>query len=428
MIFHTIRSYIKSAEPSADSDRRVLVISPIGCGPPHSGNRTRLQTLLQEFRSMGLEVHFAWAQIPDETTWARLSPEAREATEKLVDQWAQDFLWNERTANTWSVTLSKIRHLLLRLTRRGRERYSRGIHRLDGWFHPDWKKQARRLQKKHNYTRVVVAYVFASGFLDSFPAGTIKILDCHDIFTCRNDIASNEESKSWWYSIYRADERRGLLRANTILGIQHEETKFFTRLTHGKRSVFTVGHFTDIRPLDFHPDTLGTFGYIASDSSANLESLHWFLRDVWPLIRVKQPYAVFLIAGSAGNGIPEGQGVKPVGNVSSLARFYSQILFAINPIRLGTGLKIKTVEALSFGRSVVSTTCGSSGLDAYHGQGLLIANSEEEFAQGVISRLADPISAMRDASLATRTAESINMQSRKALAQALGLDRSSLYR
>ena len=120
--------------------------------------------------------------------------------------------------------------------------------------------------------------------------------------------------------------------------------------------------------------------------------------------------------------------MKPVGNVSSLAQFYSQILFAINPIRLGTGLKIKTVEALSFGRSVVSTTCGSSGLDAYHGQGLLIADSEEEFAEGVISRLADPISAMRDASLATRTAESINMQSREALAQALGLDRSSLNR
>ncbi len=428
MTLQLIRRRITPVEASSNPDRRVLVISPIGCGPPHSGNRTRLQTLLQEFRRMGLEVHFAWAQIPDETTWARLSPEARDATHKFVDQWAQDFLWNQRTANRWSVTISKVRHLLLRLTRRGRERHSKGIHRLDGWFHPDWKKQAKRLQKEQNYTRVVAAYVFASGFLDSFPAKTLKILDCHDIFTCRNDIASNEETKSWWYSIYKADERRGLLRANHILGIQHEESEFFARLTHGKRSVFTVGHFTDIRPLDFHPDALSTFGYIASDSSANLESLHWFLRDVWPLIRVKQPNATFLIAGSAGNEISESAGVKPIGNVSSLSQFYLQILFAINPVRLGTGLKIKTVEALSFGRSVVSTTCGSSGLDAYHGQGILIANSKEEFAEGVISRLADPISAMRDGSLATKTAESINMQSREALAQALGLDPSSLYR
>ncbi|MCP9796223.1 glycosyltransferase [Cyanobium sp. Lug-B] len=377
---------------------------------------------------MGLEVHFAWAQIPDETTWARLSPEAREATHKLVDKWVHDFHWNERTANTWSVTLRKVRHLFLRLTRRGRERHSRGIHRLDEWFHPDWKRQARKLQKEHSYSRVVAAYVFTSGFLDSFPASTRKILDCHDIFTCRNDITSNEKSKSWWYSIYKADERRGLLRANTILGIQHDETDFFTRLTQGKRSVFTVGHFTDIHPLGFPPEALNTFGYIASNSSVNLECLHWFLRDVWPLIRGQQPNAVFLIAGSVGNEIPEGAGVKPVGNVSSLSQFYSQVLFAINPIRLGTGLKIKTVEALSFGRSVVSTTCGSSGLDAFYGQGILLANSREEFAEGVISRLADPGSAMRDGSLATKTAESINTQSREALAQALGLDRSSLDR
>jgi hypothetical protein len=67
-------------------DNRVLVISPIGCGPPHSGNRTRIRTLLQELKSLGYQVHFAWAQIPDETTWARLSEEERLKTNQYVDQ------------------------------------------------------------------------------------------------------------------------------------------------------------------------------------------------------------------------------------------------------------------------------------------------------------------------------------------------------
>jgi hypothetical protein len=76
-------------EHAPSSDPRVLVISPIGCGPLHSGNRTRLSTLLQQFRQMGLDAHFAWAQVPDQTTWARISSEAREET---ASRWISRFM------------------------------------------------------------------------------------------------------------------------------------------------------------------------------------------------------------------------------------------------------------------------------------------------------------------------------------------------
>jgi len=412
-----------SLEPdhAPSGDNRVLVISPYGCGPPHSGNRTRVRTLLQQLKQMGLEVHFAWAQIPDETNWARLSLEARQETAKYVDHWVHDFLWDSRTANGLSITISKGMHFLRRHTRRGRERHSKGIHRLDGWFHADWRKQARALQRQHNYSRVVVAYLFSSGFLKAFPKDTLKIIDCHDSFTCRNDALSHKNGKLWWYSVYSSDERRGLLRADHILGIQHEESHFFNQLIKGKRPVFTVGHFTEICPLPFNQNCVNTFGIIASGTAVNKESLEWFLREVWPLVKTNQPHSIFLIAGSVASGISPGNGVKPVGQVSFLAEFYSQLLFAINPIRLGTGLKIKTVEAMSFGRPVVATTCGASGLDAYHGNGLKVANSAVEFAEAVISMLADPAATMADGSVAKETAESINVQSRKELAKALGL-------
>ena len=51
-----------------------------------------------------------------------------------------------------------------------------------------------------------------------------------------------------------------------------------------------------------------------------------------------------------------------MGRIDRIEDFYSAVDVAINPMIAGTGLKIKTVEAMNFGVPIVSTISGSEGL------------------------------------------------------------------
>lgn len=403
-----------------NESNRILVISPIGCGPPHSGNRTRMRALLQELRGLGYEIHFAWAQIPDPEAWARLSTEARQETIQHVDQWVHDFHWPSRQNSGCMLLLEKIRHGIVRLTRRGRERRSKGIHRLDQWFHSGWIREARDLQRRYRYSKVIVAYVFCSAFFKAFPATTLKVLDCHDAFTCRNDVVSTSEENNWWYAVYRTDERRGLMRSDRILGIQEHESEFFRRLTNRRRPVFSVGHFTDVRALPFDKQHRDVIGFIGSDTPTNADGLRWLFDEVLPLVTAQCPSSRLLLAGGVSLSITSSPPECIIlGMVDDVSEFYSRILFAINPVRHGTGLKIKTVEALAHGRAVVATPSGSSGLEAYAGRGLEPATTAGEFAVAIVTMLKDPELAMQRGHRAAVVATELNDRSREILSRAL---------
>jgi len=62
---------------------------------------------------------------------------------------------------------------------------------------------------------------------------------------------------------------------------------------------------------------------------------------------------------------------------------------AVAPVRFGTGMRGKVLEALAMGRPVVTTTLGAAGLDARHGEHLLIANDATSFAAAVTRLLED---------------------------------------
>jgi glycosyltransferase involved in cell wall biosynthesis len=53
---------------------------------------------------------------------------------------------------------------------------------------------------------------------------------------------------------------------------------------------------------------------------------------------------------------------------------YRAAKVVINPIRYGSGLKIKTVEALSKGKALVTTECGASGIMKGRDEAFMIGN------------------------------------------------------
>jgi polysaccharide biosynthesis protein PslH len=126
----------------------------------------------------------------------------------------------------------------------------------------------------------------------------------------------------------------------------------------------------------------------------NTHAVLRFAQYCWPFIRSQVPYATWQIVGS--NPPPEVQrlaelpGVEVTGSVPAIQPYLAQAAVAIAPIDIGSGTRLKILEALAMGKAVVSTSVGCEGLDVTAGEHLLTADDLQEFACAVSGLLQDP--------------------------------------
>jgi glycosyltransferase involved in cell wall biosynthesis len=131
----------------------------------------------------------------------------------------------------------------------------------------------------------------------------------------------------------------------------------------------------------------------ALDWLPNQEGLWWFLEEVWPKLHERHPNLCFYVAG---RGMPPAfeqlqmPGVKVLGEVEDAVAFMNSKAISIVPLHSGSGMRIKIIEALALGKTVVSTSVGMEGIDAQDGQEALIANTAEEFIAKIEKCLAEP--------------------------------------
>jgi glycosyltransferase involved in cell wall biosynthesis len=131
--------------------------------------------------------------------------------------------------------------------------------------------------------------------------------------------------------------------------------------------------------------------FVGAATSCNLQSLHWFLDRCWPSILDRVPGVELRVVGSIGAAIGADvpPGVTIVGVVADLEPEYRSAQLVVAPLISGSnGVKTKVAEALSFGRSLVTTSLGLDPEDHELAKdGLIVADDETDFANAVITLL-----------------------------------------
>jgi len=119
----------------------------------------------------------------------------------------------------------------------------------------------------------------------------------------------------------------------------------------------------------------------------NDDGLRSFLMNVWPLVLAARPDArlrvvgrhprralIDLVARHAGT-------VTLEGFVPDLNEIFSRSAAMVNPLRFGSGIKLKIIDALSGGLPVISTSIGADGVATGSEQGVLVANDDAVLAE-----------------------------------------------
>jgi len=125
------------------------------------------------------------------------------------------------------------------------------------------------------------------------------------------------------------------------------------------------------------------------DYHANIGGVVDFAREVWPGLHDSRPELVFTIVGrdpaTEVRELRSIAGIEITGTVDDVRPYYREAIAAIVPLKVGGGSRLKILEAMAAGVPVVSTTLGAEGLDVQNGENILLANTNQELAETIIT-------------------------------------------
>ncbi len=125
----------------------------------------------------------------------------------------------------------------------------------------------------------------------------------------------------------------------------------------------------------------------------NQDSLRWFVDEILPTIRKERPSTTLTIVGAGGPQWLErleDEHTRVAGTVEDITPYISLAKVFVVPLRIGSGVRVKIVQALAMRTAVVSTSKGCEGLGLEHGAHLLVGDTPAAFAGAVLQLLEDP--------------------------------------
>jgi glycosyltransferase involved in cell wall biosynthesis len=211
----------------------------------------------------------------------------------------------------------------------------------------------------------------------------------------------NEKSglKKWYLTIQntRLKKFEGdiLKKVDTIITITDADKEFIQKQFKDVKvnTCITGVDMKEYEQIEGKTKEYTLFSFGSMDWMPNQEAVDWFINNCWKKINEKHPQCKFIIAGRhmpAKFRSLASPSVEIIENVSDNREFYSTFDIMLVPLLSGSGLRIKIIEGLAYGKAIVSTRIGAEGINVVNGQDLIIADTADEFASAIVRLLNAP--------------------------------------
>jgi len=151
----------------------------------------------------------------------------------------------------------------------------------------------------------------------------------------------------------------------------------------------------DVPTIDLKITHQNAITYIgALDWMPNQEGLIWFIDKVWPEVIKNNPYIIFHIAGRNApiwleKKLTSTKNVLFHGEVDSSYNFLRAADIMIVPLFSGSGMRVKIIEAMAYGKVVITTSIGIEGIEAIHNEHLFVTDDPQKFTNYILDLIGD---------------------------------------
>lgn len=354
--------------------KKVLVVYPHNFFAEKSGINSRYIELLRYFRAVDINVDLLTLK-NFKSSWEN----NQTGPNGLVDN---IFFYDFKKGARWQSPKNRKQNPLAWL-----KKYIPFTHaytNLPDYAYPGMKKRFNEIIQKKHYDFIIISYVYWAGLIaDKTLKGiTTTVLDLSDFITLNRFDSAGGDVK---IGPMIEEEIRRVNHFDKVMCISEDEKAFFSQFAQ-RPEYYYVPFFMEKNISPKNENIKYHIMFIGSDNPHNRKGIQWFFENVCPYlfssIRI-------VIVGSITKYITPTTNVTCLPLVEKISDIYHRSKISICPLLGGTGMKIKVVEALSFGLPVVTTSKGLAGFSSKIKNGCLVADTPEKFARMIQLLLSD---------------------------------------
>lgn len=286
--------------------------------------------------------------------------------------------------------------------------FSDKSYHVERFISDDFNKKLIEILKKDKFDIVQLEMIYMAPYIETIRelSDAKIVLRAHNVeHLIWERIAKKTKflPKRWYINhlvrTLRNYELEAINKVDGIAAITYKDAAFF----RGETAVPVVDIPYGVNPEEFIPNyevkEKPTLYHIGSMNwMPNEEGIYWFLKNVWDKVAKRNPD---LTLNLAGRHTPQWlmnlkkRNVNVLGEVPDAKEFISNNDIAIVPLLSGSGIRIKIIESMAMGRTVVTTMVGAEGIQYSEYENIIIADSPAKMVEVICKILNEPNEAKR---------------------------------
>ncbi len=275
------------------------------------------------------------------------------------------------------------------------------------FYNTEFEKKLLQLLREGSFDLVQFEAIESACYIpivrQHFPSQKI----CFDTFNAEAELQrvifniDRQEIRRWPTAMYSYIQSRRIAAyeallcrtADLVIAVSEEDHGHLSRYRDDERTyIVPSGIFVDDYAKSAESVQLGENALVFTgkmDYRPNVDAMLWFAHDILPQI----PAAHLTIVGQKPHPriqhLPERPNISLTGWVDSVLPYLHAADVYIAPLRMGSGTRLKILEAMASGCAIVATSVAASGLSYEVREALVIADTETAFSEAVTKLLAD---------------------------------------
>ena len=298
--------------------------------------------------------------------------------------------------------------------------FSDKSYHVERFISEEFREKLIKILKKDRYDIVQLEMIYMAPYIETIRANSkaLIVLRAHNVEHLIWDRIAKKTSflpKKWYLNhlvrTLRDYELNAINKVDGIAAITYRDAAFF----RGETAVPVIDIPFGVNPDDFTPNYevnkqpslyhIGSMNWMPNE-----EGIKWFLKKVWDKLQEREPNIKLNLAG---RHMPKWlmnlkkNNVKVWGEVPDAKEFIKDNDIAIVPLLSGSGIRIKIIESMAMGKTVITTMIGAEGIQYSEYNNIIIADNPTKIVETICRITKEPEELIRIGKNARKLVEDI---------------------